>query len=127
MTFPVWEQLFSAYQGILSSLPPDFFASVTLPYPGSVLRVGSYGEYVTALQEYLNYISDTYTEIPKVTVDGIFGDRTADAVLAYQRLFGIEPVGFVGAKTWNAITSTYRDLYDGSMSSNGQYPGYSLG
>ncbi len=127
VTFPVWEQLFSAYQGILSSLPADFFASVTLPYPGSVLRVGSYGEYVTALQEYLNYISDTYTEIPKVTVDGIFGDRTADAVLAYQRLFGIEPVGFVGAVTWNAITSTYRDLYDGSMSSDGQYPGYNLG
>ena len=127
VTPALWEQLLDTYAGIIASLPSGYFSSVTLPYPGRVLRISSQGEYVSALQEYLNYIAATYNEIPTIAVDGIYGSGTENAVRAYQNLFGIPETGFVGAVTWNAITSTYRDLYDGTLASEGQYPGYELG
>jgi peptidoglycan hydrolase-like protein with peptidoglycan-binding domain len=79
------------------------------------------------LQDYLNYIGNTYTSIPKLDVDGVFGIGTERAVIAYKEIFGIEPTPIVGASTWNSIASTYRDLFDGSRTSQGQYPGYDIG
>ena len=75
------------------------------------------------MQEYLNFISDTYTSIPKLTVDGQFGASTAAAVRAYQSLFGLNPSGIVSAVTWDSITETYRDLREGTDTSGTQYGG----
>ncbi|MBQ8840161.1 MAG: peptidoglycan-binding protein [Clostridia bacterium] len=123
---PVWDRLYREYVGILESLPQGYFDSITVPYPGSVLRLGSSGEGVRILQEYLNYIANTYTAIPKIEADGIFGIATERAVLAYKDIFGLEATPIVSASTWNSITSTYRDLFDGSRASAGQYPGYDI-
>ena len=122
-----WDRFYREYVGILESLPQGYFSSITLPYPGTVLRIGSQGEAVSALQEYLNYISNTYTSIPKLTVDGIFGLSTQNAVSEYKRLFDLGSEPIVSSSTWESITSTYRDLYDGNQASEGQYPGYNLG
>lgn len=116
-----WNALYNAYRGYLLSLPPNFFGTITRIYPGLPLVNGSTGEDVTAIQTYLNFISDTYTEIPKVDVDGDFGPATEAAVRAYQTLFGIEPSGIVGAATWNSITDTYRSLYEGQFGSETQF------
>lgn len=121
-----WDRLYKEYVGILSSLPEGFFASATLPYPGFVLREGSDGVAVAALQEYLNYISNTYTTIPKIDVDGVFGPSTASAVLAYKSLFGLGNLPIVSSSTWDSITSTYRELYDSNQASNGQFLGYTI-
>lgn len=118
-----WNRLYDAYRGQLASLPSDFFTDATRPYPGFQLRVGSSGEEVEAIQEYLNFISDTYPSIPKLTVDGQFGGGTQAAVRAYQTLFGIEPSGIVGSTTWDAITETYRELREGADASGTQYGG----
>lgn len=126
VAFATWDQLYRAYIGILDSLPSGFFGESTFPYPGEVLRIGSQGESVVALQEYLNYISDTYTEIPKVTVDGIFGPGTESAVRAFQRVFGFNESGIVSSQLWDAITSVYRDLSLGNLSTQGQFPGYNI-
>jgi peptidoglycan hydrolase-like protein with peptidoglycan-binding domain len=124
---PVWETLYNVVYGIAQSLPVGYFDGVTLPYPGYILRLGSQGDDVKALQEYLNYISDTYTQIPKVVADGIFGKATENAVREYQRIFGLTELGVVPSRTWDSITSTYRDLFDGNQTSEGQYPGYEIG
>ena len=118
-----WNRLYDAYRGQLASLPADYFTPATRPYPGFQLREGSSGEEVTALQEYLNFISDTYPSIPKLTVDGVFGAGTAAAVRAYQELFGIMPSGIVSSTTWNSITETYRDLRESADASGTQYGG----
>ena len=122
-----WDRLYREYIGILESLPQGYFDSITVPYPGNVLRLGSTGDDVKILQEYLNYIANTYTSIPKLDVDGVFGIGTERAVIAYKEIFGIDPTPIVSANTWSSITSTYRDLFDGSRASNGQYPGYDIG
>lgn len=121
-----WDTLYRAYRGIVDSLPPGYLDGVTAVYPGYPLRIGSEGEPVINLQTYLNFIADTYEEIPKVTVDGVFGPATERAVRAYESVFGLTPSTLVGAGLWNSIASTYRDLYDGSQRSIGQYPGYDL-
>ena len=123
----VWEVLYSVVNGIRLSQPGGYFDGATLPYPGYILRLGSQGEEVRALQMYLNYISDTYTQIPKVSVDGIYGQETERAVREYQRIFGLPILGIVPSRTWDSITSLYRELYDGNQTSSGQYPGYSIG
>ena len=121
-----WDRLYREYVGILSSLPEGYFNSTTVPYAGRVLRLGVSGDDVRLLQEYLNYISNTYTDIPKVEPDGIFGVATEAQVVAFKTIFGLEPTPIVSAGTWELITSTYRDLYDGASTSPDQFPGVSL-
>ena len=79
------------------------------------------------MEQYLNLISDTYTSIPKVTVDGVFGPATRDAVVAYKDVFGLGNQGIVSASTWDSITETYRDLSEGARTSMGQFHGYNIG
>ena len=114
------------YTGLLASIPTAYAEGVTVPYPGIILRVGSENDYVRLLQEYLNYIGRTYTQIPSVPATGYFGALTYNAVEAFQRLFGLEPNGEVDSATWNAIIDTYEDLYNGNQLSAGQYPGYTI-
>ena len=122
-----WDRLYREYVGILESLPEGYFNSTTLPYGGRVLRLGVSGDDVLALQRYLNYIANTYTQIPKISEDGVFGVGTEAAVLAFKSIFGLEPTPIVSANTWEEITSIYRDLYDGQRASSGQFPGSDLG
>lgn len=125
----LWDRIQDTYYSIVSTIPFEYTEGQTLPFPGRVLRVGSEGDDVRVLQEYLNYIANTYTAIPRVTADGIFGPATEAAVRAFGELFGISGPerGRVSAATWNAITSVYSDLYYGGTVRDGQFPGYTIG
>jgi len=82
---------------------------------------------VRLLQEYLNFIAESYPSIPSVTVDGSFGGATERAVTAFQELFAVPGGrGIVTAPTWNAVISVYEDLYNGYRADPGQYPGYTI-
>ena len=81
-------------------------------------------EYVRIMQEYLNYIHQTYPDIPAVNPTGYFGPITKSAVTAFQNRFGIEPTGTIGAVTWNEISNIYNELRFGYEKSPGQYAGY---
>ena len=124
----VWERIQNTYYSIIATVPFEFSEGVLLPFPGRVLREGLSGEDVRALQEYLNFIAKTYTEIPMVTVDGDFGPATAAAVREFKRIFGIPgDSDRVSVQTWEAITDVYEDLFNGSVAREGQYPGYNIG
>ncbi len=118
-----WDSIVNVFQSLRSSLPDGYITSSTMIYPGNVLRVGSRGEDVTALQNYLNRISNVYADIPRLNVDGAYGVETGNAVRAYQRIFGIDETGVVGAVTWNSITETYRTVVDGQYGSETQFGG----
>lgn len=119
-----WNELYKAYRGILDSTA--VMEGGVVLYPGTVLRIGSQGEYVQILQEYLAYISEFYPEIPAVQVTGVFGNQTQAAVIAFQNLFGLEAAGIVGPLTWDAIASLYSDLRVGNDKQPGQFPGTEL-
>ncbi len=76
-------------------------------YPGYPLKTGSAGADVLKLQEQLNAISDSYPLIPKLTPDGVFGERTLEAVRTFQSVFGLSPDGIVGPRTWYRIQEIY--------------------
>ena len=70
------------------------------PYPGTALQVGSTGESVRIMQEYLNAILQPS---PHLTEDGVFGPKTKAAVIAFQQQFGLNPDGITGPLTWAEI------------------------
>ena len=113
--------LYDAYRGILNSLPDSQFIGIARPFPGFAVTEGQSGEYVLALQEYLNVIAQTYLQVPEIVADGVFGPATANAVRAFQSTFGLPVTGNVGFSTWNAIGSLYEDLVKGSVVAEGQY------
>ncbi|MBR2343056.1 MAG: peptidoglycan-binding protein [Clostridia bacterium] len=122
-----WDSIENTYYGILENIPYEFESGIILPFPGRVLRTGVDGNDVRALQEYLNYISNTYPNIPRVNVDGDFGPSTAAAVRAFKEEFNLpgNPER-VDAATWNAIINVYDDLYFGNIVRPDQFPGYEI-
>ena len=122
-----WETIYRTYLGFVSTIPVKYVEGNIVPYPGIPLRIGVTSDAVTLLQEYLNFVSTVYTEIPQIPVTGYFGTQTQAAVIAFQRLFGIEPTGTVAAATWLALTTIYSDIYNGSRLNDGQFPGYNVG
>ena len=122
-----WNAMYNAYLGIVRTVPPEYTEGVAIPFPGITLRIGSDSEDVRILQEYLNYIAQSFPNIPTVNPTGYFGPRTQEAVIAFQNQVGIEPTGVVSAITWTAIAELYESLYLGSQLNDGQYPGYEVG
>ena len=76
-------------------------------YPGYALTIGSRGESVRAVQEYLNRIANNYPLIPKVAVDGIYGNRTSQQVKVFQSIFKLPQSGIVDFATWYRISEIY--------------------
>ena len=122
-----WRRIYNAYVGIVSTIPVKYTEGNTIPFPGVFLRLGVEADAVRVLQEYLNYISGSVPEIPSVNPTGYFGTRTQEAVVAFQRLYGLTPSGVVGPVAWDGITSLYSDLYNGSRLGEGQFPGFVVG
>ncbi len=125
--FATWDALYKTYIGFIETIPFKYIEGNILPYPGVPLRIGATDDSVRVLQEYLNFISGYYPEIPRVNVTGYFGTQTENAVRAFQELFSIPVSGTVASVTWNAIADLYSDLYNGSRLGEGQFPGYNLG
>ena len=69
--------------------------------------VSASGEKVQQIQQQLNRIAQNYPAIPKITADGIFGSRTADAVRVFQRVFNLPQSGIVDYPTWYKISEVY--------------------
>lgn len=76
-------------------------------WPGYDLTIGSTGEKVRQLQNQLNGISKGYPLIPKITADGIYGEKTANAVKVFQKVFNLPQTGVVDYPTWYRISDIY--------------------
>ena len=76
-------------------------------YPGTPIKVGDTGKYPTVIQISLNRISSNYPKIPKLTIDGRYGEKTAEAVRTFQEIFNLEPTGIVDKETWYRIARIY--------------------
>lgn len=122
-----WDAVYRAYRGIVDTIPNEYKEGTVIPFPGVTLTLGSESDEVGVLQSYLDYIAQTYTEILSVPITGYYGTRTREAVISFQRIFGLPVTGRVNAVTWSAVASVYGDLYNGRQISDGQFPGFSVG
>ncbi len=69
----------------------------------AVLKLGSHGNEVIALQNQLN---TALTPSPRLTPDGSFGPATRNAVLRFQQENWLVEDGEAGPCTWNALVGT---------------------
>ena len=64
-------------------------------YP--TVKPGSKNTYVMILQDALNNMGRS------LSIDGIFGNATKNAVINFQKYYGLTADGIVGCKTWTRI------------------------
>ena len=82
-------------------------SGVPSSWPGYDLTIGSSGEKVRQLQQQLNRIARNYPAIPTLTADGIYGQQTANAVRAFQKIFNLPQTGVTDYATWYEISEIY--------------------
>ena len=70
------------------------------------------GNGVRVLQYYLSVVAAFYEQVPPVAVDGFFGPMTKQAVIAFQKVYGLAPDGVVGRNTWNELVRAYRGILE---------------
>ena len=99
-----WNKLYQVYRTIQGDEPGEGGVNPS-PWPGVYLRQGSRGSEVVTLQNLLNNARSMYPQIPFITVDGVFGANTDNAVRIFQRAAGLTVDGVVGPTTWNALTA----------------------
>ena len=101
-------QILREYYGDVEIVPDAPIRGNQQSYPGTPLRTGSRGPFVTVIQTELNRISRNYPAIPRIDrVDGIFGPQTEAAVRKFQEVFGLDADGVVGKSTWYALVRLY--------------------
>ena len=76
-------------------------------WPGYDLDLGSTGDKVQQLQEQLNVIASAYPMIPKVKVDGIYGEQTKNSIRRFQSIFGLPETGITDYPTWYKVQEIY--------------------
>jgi peptidoglycan hydrolase-like protein with peptidoglycan-binding domain len=115
-----WNRLVSIYQGNIASVEAGVSAEL---FPGALITLGSEGEDVLRVQEFLAVIAEVYTEIPVPPQSGVYDGATENSVRIFQGLFGIEPSGVTGPLTWLLMAEKYNEIENGKNRSDFQYPG----
>lgn len=82
-------------------------AGIPMSWPGYTLDIGDSGNEVRTIQEQLVSIRQTYSNIPSLAIDGIYGEQTAAAVRKFQSIFDLPVTGEVGYSTWYKISQLY--------------------
>lgn len=85
----------------------DEISGIPSSWPGFDLSIGSTGSKVRQVQEQLARIARNYTAIPAISPDGIYGNRTREAVEKFQSIFGLPVTGAIDFRTWYEISAIY--------------------
>lgn len=85
----------------------DSIEGIPSSWPGYNLTIGSSGIKVQQAQEQLNRIARNYPAIPMIAADGIYGERTADAVRVFQGIFDLPQTGVIDYVTWYEISEIF--------------------
>jgi peptidoglycan hydrolase-like protein with peptidoglycan-binding domain len=110
-----WNKITQIYTGItkLSELEGEGERVGLSPTPPtSTISQGARGEDVAHLQYILDVLGGYYDNIPNVIRDSSYGTSTKNAVIAFQKMAGINPDGVVGPATWAALYSAYLGVID---------------
>jgi peptidoglycan hydrolase-like protein with peptidoglycan-binding domain len=89
-------------------------------WPQLIIQVqqGSNGDAVRAVQ---SQIHSRGAGASQISIDGIFGPVTNDAVRAFQTLLGLSVDGIVGPQTWNHLVNGYLAAPDPQTAAKGVF------
>ena len=104
-----WNTLVRIYTGILqlSELASEGQQFGSLLFDYEAFSAADLREQVSLLQYLLSVLSQFYLEIPFVTIDGVFGAQTRNAVMALQRSAGLPETGSVDERTWDVLVERF--------------------
>lgn len=80
---------------------------VPVSWPGYAIQTGSRGNDVKIVQHELNTIAKNFPAIPKVSEDGVYGPKTRDSVMTFQKIFDLPASGVVDYATWYKLSNIY--------------------
>ena len=86
------------------------------------LRVGDRGDRVRQLQYMLAVVAQFVQAVPSVSVDGIFGPNTRDAVAAFQGYEGFPVTGEADDRSWNALYDLYSGIEERVLQNRALFP-----
>jgi len=89
---------------------------------GRPLVPGDRGIQVEHLQYMLRVLAAYISQIPSVTVDGIYGSASRSAVLAAQGYFGLPQTGTVDLTTWDEIYDQFTGIENASFRDLERFP-----
>ena len=115
---PLWDKINQIYATVLKNC---IFATAesenAMPYPNTILNIGSSGDSVRYIQSRINTIHGAIPYIPKLTVDGLYGSATANAVGRLQRVFGLTETATVNESTHLLVNYIYAAVINGCLPS----------
>ena len=109
----VWYRLVSLYVGVnrLSELVSEGQRIFGIPFQApQAVSEGSPRNQVLIVQYFLSILAQFDPLIPFVTLDGIYGPATRQAVRSFQTAQGIPVTGTVDTATWNALYSAFEGI-----------------
>ena len=108
-----WYRLVSLYVGVnrLSELVSEGQRMFVIPFQApQAVSEGSPRNQVLMVQYFLSILAQFDPLIPFVTLDGIYGPATRQAVRSFQTAQGIPVTGTVDTATWNALYSAFEGI-----------------
>ena len=85
----------------------EAISGIPASWPGYDLDIGATGQKVRQIQEQLNTVAGSYPALPTIAADGIYGEKTRDAVKKFQSVFSLPSTGIVDYPTWYKIQEIY--------------------
>lgn len=105
-----WEEINQIYKSVVDNVPEGCVENRLL-YPGYLLKKGMGDRNILLMQTYLERISNSYPNIPRTNMNGVFDDEMEKTVRAIQEIFNVgEVTGVIGAPTWDKIAEIYNQL-----------------
>ena len=89
---------------------------------GQPISPGDRGIRVEHLQYMIRVLSAYISQIPSVTVDGVYGSATRSAVLAAQGFFRLPQTGTVDLATWDEIYDQFAGIENASLRDLERFP-----
>ncbi len=97
-----WNQIQSNYQTIVAT-QPNFITTADVPLFVRTLVLGSSGEDVLQVQQWLTAMAKQYPQITPPQTTAYYGNATQAAVKQAQEILGLAPSGNVTVFTWYGL------------------------
>ncbi len=110
-----WYRIIYIYDSVtrLAELDAEGVGYENLPRQFSgALREGDTGGQVVTLQYFLALLGRFVDFLPAVTVDGVYGQGTENAVIAFQKYKNLPATGEVDEETWFSLYAAYAGVID---------------
>ena len=101
-----WNAIVNVYHEITDAAQP----LLIFPPGGFLLQSGDSGELTELVQVLLDIAARHYSNLPRISADGIYQTETADAVRALQKEASLPETGILDRETWNALAALINSI-----------------